>query len=64
MQPEKVKQLLAGRRPDSAEQEPIDRGFSRRRSREDLVRDLMRARPAVPGLEGNRSNRGSGSRMP
>ena len=60
MQPDKVKQLLAGKRLDSTDQGPIDRGFSRRRGREDLVRDLMKARSPVPGLEGNRSSR-SGS---
>jgi hypothetical protein len=58
MQPDKVKQLIAGKRPGSAgEQGPIDRGFSRRRSREDMVRDLLKTRPPVPALEGNRSAR-------
>lgn len=57
MQADKVKQLLAGKRLGSAGQGPVDRGFSRRRGRENLVRDLLKAQLPVSGLEGNRSTR-------
>ena len=54
MQADKIMQLLSGR-PAGADPGPIDRGFGRRRHREDLVRLLMRERSSVAALHGNRS---------
>jgi hypothetical protein len=53
---EKIMQLLAGHRV-GADAGPVARGFARRRGRSDLVRQFLRGRSGMAGLDGNRSTR-------